>query len=72
MDKLIKMQLFSFLLHSVSRYFFVFLAFFTSSFALAADLTIDVTANHTIYENNDPITYQVSVTNISSNTVNDI
>lgn len=52
--------------------FVLVVSIFSSSYVSAADITIDITSDETVYENNTNVTYQITVTNISPNTINDI
>lgn len=42
------------------------------SYAIAADVTISITSDEAVYENNDVVTYNITVTNVSANLINNI
>ncbi|MDD9157809.1 DUF11 domain-containing protein [Aliivibrio sp. S4TY2] len=55
-----------------TKLFSLFIGLFLSLGAHSADLTIAITADSAIYENNEIVSYQVTVTNVSSFTIDDI
>ena len=52
--------------------FLVLFVFFITFNSNAADLSLVVSADSTVYENNDVVNYQVTITNLSSSTIDDI
>lgn len=50
----------------------LFTSLFFSAFVFSADLAVEVTTNDSVYQNNETVTYQVTVTNLSSNDIDNI